>query len=260
MDTTSNNPANVTHERVRERYAQAADSQGCCSASCCSPEDAADRLGYSSADRAAIPADADLGLGCGNPVAIAELRPGDVVVDLGSGAGIDCFLAAERVGPEGRVIGVDMTPAMLNRAREIAAAEGIANVEFREGTIESPPLESEIADVVISNCVVNLSPDKDAVFASAFRALKPGGKLAISDVVAIDEIPDSIRNDVEMLTGCVAGAAPIDAIERSLTAAGFESISVQLSDRSREIVSAWSKDHDLGSYIASARIEARRPA
>lgn len=201
------------HEQVRERYgdfARRGGLGGCCATSCCGGNQTAQHvstsMGYSSDELSAIPDGANLGLGCGNPVALASIQPGDTVVDLGSGGGIDCFLAARKTGPEGRVIGVDMTPEMLERARHNAGKGGYANVEFREGQIESLPLEDASVDVVLSNCVINLSPDKPRVFQEIMRVLKPGGKVFVSDLMLLRPLPWFARRSVSLYVGCVAGA------------------------------------------------------
>ena len=219
---------------VRERYAARAREGGCgCGGparrSCCGPEAASEskKLGYRTEDLSAIPAEADLGLGCGNPTAMAGLRTGETVVDLGSGGGIDCFLAARKVGPTGRVIGVDMTPEMIDRARQAAAKGSYANVEFRLGEIESLPVADAAADVIISNCVINLSPDKPRAFREAFRILKPGGRLAVSDIVLLEPLPETVRRSVEMWAGCVAGAMLRDEYLAAIRAAGFADVEVE---------------------------------
>jgi ubiquinone/menaquinone biosynthesis C-methylase UbiE len=217
-------------------------------------------MGYAPVDVATAPDGANLGLGCGNPLAIASLLPGETVVDLGSGAGFDCFLAAERVGPRGRVIGIDMTHEMLAKARANAARIGADNVEFRLGDIEHLPLADNAADVVISNCVVNLVPDKAAVFREAFRVLKPGGRLAIADVVNVAPLPAELAADPVLLCGCVSGAAPPAQIEDWLRAAGFIEMQIAVRHESRALVESWAPDRGIADCVAAAVIEARKPA
>ena len=215
---------------VRERYGQRAQARAsCCGASqsCCgSVKSPSQALGYTEQQLSAIPEGADLGLGCGNPTALASLVEGETVLDLGSGAGIDCFLAAQAVGPSGRAIGVDMTAEMIDRARENARMNGIENVEFRLGEIEHLPVADGSVDVVISNCVVNLSPDKPQVFRDTFRALKPGGRMLISDIVLLRELPDAIRESIEAYVGCVAGASMKANYLAAIEEAGFEDVEV----------------------------------
>jgi SAM-dependent methyltransferase len=198
-----------------------------------------------------------MGLGCGNPQAIARLRAGEVVLDLGSGGGFDCFLAAKRVGASGRVVGVDMTPEMVNKARDNARRIDAQNVDFRLGEIEHLPVADSTFDVILSNCVINLSPDKTAVFAEAFRVLKPGGRLAISDVVATAPMPEALARDVHALTGCVAGSATVDALRSMLERAGFIEIVIEVKPESRAVIG----DCMPGAqdYVASATIEALKP-
>lgn len=248
-------------EQVRERYAGIARNEGgCClpSSSCCG-DDYSQKLGYSAAELAALPEGAELGLGCGNPTAIAALSPGEVVVDLGSGAGVDCFLAARVVGEKGRVIGVDMTAEMLSRARGNARKGGYANVEFRLGEIEHLPVADNSVDVILSNCVINLSTDKPQVFREAYRVLKPGGRLAVSDIVALQPLPEAIRGDVAHYTGCVAGASLVDEVERMLQEAGFVSIAVHVREGSRATIREMAGERGIEDYIASANIEAVKP-
>jgi len=255
-------------EMVRARYGgiAAASEASCCApspSSCCGPEatsqDKARRMGYSEAELAAVPEGANLGLGCGNPQAIAAMQPGEVVVDLGSGAGFDCFLAARQVGDGGHVIGVDMTHEMLKKARDNAARIGAGNVEFRLGELEHLPIADNTVDVVISNCVINLVPDKEQVFREAFRVLKPGGRLAVSDVINITPLPPEVRAYPTLLCGCVAGAAPADRIEAWLSEAGFVDVRVTPNLESREMVESWASGRGVENYIASAMVEARKP-
>ena len=247
---------------VRERYGNVAkqESSSCFSPGCCSPNpNASLELGYSAKDLAAVPEGANMGLGCGNPQAIAALRPGETVLDLGAGGGFDCFLAAKQVGKKGRVIGVDMTPDMVSKARENARRAKSSNVEFRLGEIEHLPVANGEVDVILSNCVINLSPDKAAVFRDAFRVLKPGGRLAISDVVATGKMPPKLARDVEALTGCVAGAAPVATLRDHLREAGFKNILIDVSEASRETIRDWFPGTGAEKYVASATIEATKP-
>ncbi len=249
---------------VKERYGTRARGQlqkeetiplvDASAASCCGPSESPqeDVSGwalqlYSAQELGTLPeAVAELSLGCGNPIALAELREGEVVVDLGSGAGLDCFLAAQRVGPSGRVIGVDMTPEMLDLARRNLAKVGATNVEFRTGDIEALPVDTETVDVVISNCVINLSPDKDAVLREAFRVLKPGGRLRVSDIVWLRAPTEREQSDLASWAGCVAGALTVEAFVEKLRAAGFKNVRVHHGD-------------DEGRGWTSASISADKP-
>jgi len=273
--------ADEIRQAVRESYAKVAEAnsagQGCCGsaadatpnsndpgAGCCAPTVAINalhstRFGYSEDDVTSVPAGADMGLGCGNPRAIASIKTGDVVLDLGSGGGFDCFLAAREVGADGRVIGVDMTPAMLSKARSNALMGAYANVEFRLGEIENLPVADASVDVIISNCVINLSPTKAQVFREAFRVLKPGGRLAIADVVASVELPAHIRTDMALFSGCMAGASTLDELENFLAAAGFTDIRIAPKDASRDFIKDWAPGRGVEDYVLSATIEARRP-
>jgi arsenite methyltransferase len=258
-------------EMVRARYGgiAAGTIADCCSpapSSCCDPassttvEGKARVMGYSADELAAVPKGANLGLGCGNPQAIASMRSGEIVVDLGSGAGFDCFLAARQVGATGHVIGVDMTHEMLVKARENAATIGASNVEFRLGDIEHLPIADNTADVILSNCVINLVPDKAQVFRDAFRVLKPGGRLAISDVVNIKPLTQDLASDRALMCGCIAGAAPSADIEAWLQATGFRDVRVTVKEESRDLVASWAPGRGIEYFVASAIIEARKPA
>jgi arsenite methyltransferase len=247
---------------VREQYAKVARATGstCCAPGCCGPDaDASAKLGYSADEIAAAPEGANMGLGCGNPQAIAALRPGETVLDLGAGGGFDCFLAAKQVGPAGRVIGVDMTPDMVSKARANAQRVDARNVEFRLGEIEHLPVGDGSIDVILSNCVINLSPDKAAVFREAFRVLRPGGRLAISDVVATAAIPDALAGEVAALTGCIAGAASVEAVRALLREAGFADVRIDVKEESRDFIAGWMPGAGAEAYVASASIEAVKP-
>lgn len=265
----SERPADRLREMVRKSYTQIATGPGtgCCSgSSCTSPsasapqaDDVARTLGYSQAELAVVPDGTNLGLGCGNPRAIAALKPGEIVLDLGSGSGFDCLLAARQVGPTGQVIGVDMTPEMIRRARDNAAKVGLANVELRRGEIEHLPVADASVDVIISNCVINLSPEKPQVFREAFRVLRPGGRLAVSDVVAIMEPPSAMRQDSTLYAGCVAGAEHTDVLEAMLREAGFKAIRIRPEAESRGFIRDWAPSRGVEDYLASASIEAVKP-
>ena len=249
-------------QEVRSHYASVAcGASGCCApGGGCGPKpEASLALGYGVDELAAVPDGANLGLGCGNPQAIASLREGETVLDLGSGAGFDCFLAARQVGPTGKVIGVDMTPEMIAKARANAAKVGATNVEFRLGEIERLPVADGTVDVILSNCVVNLSPDKAAVFREAARVLKPGGRIAIADVLATAPLPDALRREIGLLAGCVAGAATVDEVSAMLRAAGLTAVNVQVRPESRAFIREWFPGTGAEDYVASATIEAVRP-
>ena len=237
-----------------------ASSLACCGDPTLTALDAkAHAYGYSTADTTAVPEGANLGLGCGNPIALASLRPGETVLDLGSGAGFDCFLAAGAVDETGHVIGVDMTHEMLRKARQNAVQGGYTNVEFRLGEIEHLPVADASVDVVISNCVINLSPEKAQVFRDALRVLKPGGRLAVSDVVATAPFPETVRQNLALLSSCVAGASLIEDVEQMLRAAGFSAIRIQPKDESKTFIREWVPGTRIEDYLVSATIEAVKP-
>jgi arsenite methyltransferase len=263
---------------VRRRYGSIAEGEStltggetppneCCGPSsseastcgCCSSDEQSRTLGYSNDDLGAVPEGANLGLGCGNPVALASLQTGQTVLDLGSGAGFDAFLAARAVGPTGRVIGVDMTPAMVTKARANATKGGYTHVEFRFGEIEALPVADAAVDVVISNCVINLCPDKRPVYREAFRALRPGGSLAVSDVVAREELSDEVKQDLKLYSGCLAGATPQDELVRILEEAGFQDISIKPKGNSDQVISSWDSKHGLESKVFAAEVTAKKP-
>lgn len=262
-------------QAVRERYARIASSgtgptegsEACATDECCADETAdgpgaaetAERLGYSNADLESVGGEANLGLGCGNPNAIASLEEGETVLDLGSGAGFDCFLAAQEVGESGRVIGVDMTPEMVEKARVNAAENGSDTVEFRLGEVEHLPVPDDSVDVIISNCVVNLSPNKPQVFREAVRVLRPAGRLAISDVVLTADLPRDVRADPDSVAACVAGASTVDRLERLLADVGFVDVGVSPTEDSEEFIREWDDERDLSEFLVSASITARLP-
>ncbi|MDY6833374.1 MAG: arsenite methyltransferase [Chloroflexota bacterium] len=256
---------------VRDSYGKIAQNHepGCCySSSCCgeqvsstvgqSPTQLSSRMGYSEQELAKVPDGSNMGLGCGNPQAIAALRPGETVLDLGSGGGFDCFLAADQVGPTGKVIGIDMTSEMLSKARENAQKGGYTNVEFRLGEIEYLPVADSSVDVILSNCVINLSIDKSKVYKEAYRVLSPGGRLAISDVVAIAQLPPEYKNDSSLYCGCITGAITIPELEQILKEAGFQRICITPQEKSRELIKEWAPGKCIEDYVISATIEAVR--
>lgn len=275
-------------EAVRENYgkiartdsltSQAHQATTCCDttdissgvnqkASCCDPTESSGEsmstiMGYSKKDIKSVPEEINMGLGCGNPVALASLRSGETVVDLGSGGGFDCFLAAKEVGETGKVIGVDMTPDMVSKARRNAEKMGTRNVEFRLGEIENLPAADNTADIIMSNCVINLSPDKRNVYKEAYRILKPGGRLSISDVLATAELPDEVRNDLALVSACIGGAATIEDTEKLLVEAGFQNIKIKPNDHSRELIKEWDpgKSEKATDYVVSTYIEAIKPS
>jgi len=275
-------------ESVRESYAKVAKAGGvsikssmatsCCgpsntsadtnvAASCCggpevTPEQMSAVMGYSNEEIASVIEGANMGLGCGNPVALASLKPGETVVDLGSGGGFDCFLAAKQVGESGQVIGVDMTPEMISKARKNADKTGTKNVEFRLGEIEHLPVADNSTDLIMSNCVINLSPDKLQVYREAYRILKPGGRLSISDVLATAILPNEIQKNLALVAACVGGAETFDNTEKTLKEAGFQNIKISANDNSRELIREWDPDKSENAvdYVVSAYIEAVKQA
>lgn len=263
--------ADEIRQNVRASYSEVAEADnagGCCGveSSCCGvSSDAAintlvsTRLGYSQDDLDAVPDGADMGLGCGNPRAIASIRTGETVLDLGSGGGFDCFLAAAETGDSGKVIGVDMTPTMVSKARVNADKGQYYHVDFRLGEIENLPVADGTVDVIISNCVINLSPDKPRVFSEAFRVLKAGGRLAISDVVASMELPDEVRNDLQLYSGCMAGASLVSELEAILRQTGFTDVRIAPKDESRKFIKDWAPGRGVEDYVLSATIEAVKP-
>ncbi|NOQ91024.1 MAG: arsenite methyltransferase [Gammaproteobacteria bacterium] len=263
--------ADEIRQNVRESYAQVAEASNegaSCGegASCCGITDDATinalvstRLGYSEDDLENVPEGADMGLGCGNPRVIASIQSGETILDLGSGGGFDCFLAAAETGDSGHVIGIDMTPTMISKARNNAVKGKYTQVEFRLGEIEHMPVANDVVDVIISNCVINLSPDKNQVFAEAFRVLKSGGRLAISDVVASTELPEEMKKDLALYSGCMSGASLITELENILQQCGFEKIKIAPQDDSKDFIKDWAPGRGVEDYVLSATIEAVKP-
>ena len=256
-----------TREQIRKSYSKVAlkGSSGCCCSSGCCGNDTSfnvnnisKNVGYSEDDLSDMPEQANMGLGCGNPIAIAALKEGEVVLDLGSGGGFDCFLARRQVGESGHVIGVDMTPEMIKLARENAQKSGYSNVEYRLGEIENLPVADSSVDAIISNCVINLSLDKEKVFKEAYRVLKAGGRLSISDIVATAELPGDIKSDIAMMAGCIAGAEYVENIRTMLKNTGFKEINLKPKDNSKEILSSWIPNKNVEDYVASYIIEAKK--
>lgn len=256
----------VIRASIRKNYADVAlkgtDGGGCCcSGGCCGGDSQVDisetslRNGYTKEDINHAPLEANMGLGCGNPIAIASILEGNTVLDLGSGGGFDCFLARRQVGDNGYVIGVDMTPEMIRLARENAEKSGYTNVEFRLGEIEHLPVADVSVDIIISNCVINLSLEKEKVFHEAYRVLKNGGRISISDIVATAELPDHIKQDLRMMAGCIAGAEYIDNIRSMMQEAGFVNIKLTPKDNSKEILNSWVPDRSIEDFVASYIIE-----
>ena len=257
---------NKIRNAIRENYAEVAlkgttNGGCCCSSGCCCGDTVVDvkaesiRIGYTEDEMNGVPFEANMGLGCGNPIEFASIQEGDVVLDLGSGGGFDCFLARKLVGENGFVIGVDMTPEMINLARENATKSGYINVEFRLGEIEYLPVADSSVDIIISNCVINLSLDKPVVFQEAYRVLKSGGRLSISDIVATAELPEDIKNDLKMMARCIAGAEYIDNIYNMMQDVGFKNIKLTPKDNSREILYSWAPNTHIEDYVASYMIE-----
>lgn len=255
---------------VRERYEGYASKKllvsSCCNpnekeTSCCgtrgySYDDISMAVGYSKLEVESVPEGANMGLGCGNPQAIASLKKGETVLDLGCGGGFDVFLAAQQIGETGKAIGVDMTPKMVSLARENAQKGNFNNTNFRLGEIEYLPVADNSIDVIISNCVINLSPEKQMVFNESFRVLKSGGRLAISDVVALKELPEAIKNDLALYGGCISGASTVDEINRMLASAGFSDIRIVVKEESKNFIKDWTSVENITEYISSSSIEA----
>lgn len=291
-EETESASATDVHDKVREGYAEIArsgqwsgvsaepqDASCCGGGGCCGPttltaDDVARAVGYAESDLTVLPGGANMGLSCGNPNALAALNAGETVIDLGSGGGFDCFIAGPKVGASGRVIGVDMTPEMLSKARGNVASyqqrSGLSNVEFRLGEIENIPVPDASADVVISNCVINLSPDKDRVWREVARVLKPGGRVAISDLALLKPLPESFADDVEALVGCVAGAQLVDEVRASANQAGLEHLQMTAKPQYIEammnaedplyqkIAAALSEGESMSDYVVSLDIEAKK--
>ena len=266
-------------EVIRKAYSEIANQESCgCGSSCCgntSAELIASSLGYNPQELSQLPQGANMGLSCGNPIAIASLQPGEVVLDLGAGGGFDVFISAQKVGPSGRVIGVDMTPDMVHKARRnipfFQESSGLNNVEFRLGEIEHLPVENESIDVVISNCVINLSPDKPQVWREIARVLKPGGRVSVSDLALLKPLPDAVQESVRALVGCIAGAVLVDETEKMALSAGLVNIILKTNSNYIDQLSSWSdplyleiskhlpSGSKLSDFVTSLELTARKP-
>lgn len=235
------------------------NGRSCCGVSAKPDPEYSEELGYTKEELESVPEGVNMGLGCGNPQAIASLKPGEKVLDLGAGGGFDVFLAAKKVGPTGKVYGVDMTPDMLNTARANAIKGNYKNVEFLLGEIEHLPLPDNTVDVIISNCVINLSTDKAQVFNESFRVLKNGGRIAISDIVANKPLPPEMVNNKDLYCNCISGAMPIEELKRTLAQAGFTDILIETQENSRMFIKDWVPGSDAENYVVSAKIKAVKP-
>ncbi len=235
------------------------NSRSCCGVSAKPDDDYSKELGYTQEELNSAPKGANMGLGCGNPQAIAALKQGETVLDLGAGGGFDAFLAARKVGSSGKVYGVDMTPEMISKARKNAVRDGYHNVEFLLGEIEHLPLPNDSIDVIISNCVLNLSTNKTQVFSEAFRVLKAGGRIAISDMVAHKSLPPEMVNNQELYCNCISGALPIDELKKNLREAGFVEVLIETQESSRTFIKDWVPGANAENYVVSAKIKAVKP-
>jgi len=257
---------NQIKESVRSAYANVAKSndkniscgnpKSCCGVDSNPSEEYTKQLGYNEKELQSVPNGSDMGLGCGNPSGLADLKFGEIVLDLGCGGGFDCFLAAKKVGPTGQVIGVDMTPEMVSKARKNVATGNFTNVEIRLGEIEFLPVANQSIDVVISNCVINLSPNKLQVFREISRVLKPGGRLVVSDIVATAEIPNEIRNNTEMYSKCISGSVHVNKLKEILLLVGFSHVDIQIKEESRQYIKDWAPGSEAEKFVVSAIIKA----
>lgn len=270
MNNDLNKSADQVRNEVRDYYANIAvntQDSGCgcgtTESSCCGDTNDAGKvsqiLGYSVDDIKVIPEGANMGLGCGNPQAVATLKEGETVLDLGSGGGFDVFLAARLVGKTGKAIGVDMTPEMITKSRENATKGGYSNVEFRLGEIEHIPMADSSVDVIMSNCVINLSPDKPSVYSDSFRVLKRGGRLAIADVVATQAVPDELRQDMQRWSSCASGAMVIDELKQLLEDVGYKDIKIELDEKTKALVKEWAQGSEYADIFVSSYITAVKP-
>lgn len=253
-------------EEVKRVYADiATSSNSCCGvgSSCCSLNkniiNISEKLGYSENEVENVPDNSNLGLGCGNPQAIALINDGETVLDLGSGAGFDCFLASRQVGETGKVIGIDMTFQMVDKANENARKGNYSNVEFKLGEIENLPIEDNSVDVIISNCVINLSPDKQKVFDDSFRVLKKGGRFAVSDIISENSMTEEMKKDMESYSGCISGASSLEEVKTMLEKSGFKKIKIEPNLESKNFIKDWSSKYDSENFIVSASITATKP-